>query len=42
MITFIGVVMITMASIGLFFMIWAGIASVLFPWADRMRDRSSR
>jgi hypothetical protein len=35
--TLVGGLLILMACIGLVFMVWAGIASVLFPWIDRRR-----
>lgn len=35
MITLVGGTLLLLASIGLFFMLWCGIAAVLFPWIDR-------
>jgi hypothetical protein len=37
--TLVGGLLILMACIGLVFMVWAGIASVLFPWIDRRREQ---
>jgi nitrate/nitrite-specific signal transduction histidine kinase len=37
MVKLIGGLLILLACIGLVFMIWSFFATVLFPWADRMR-----
>jgi hypothetical protein len=40
--TLIGVGLILLACIGLFFMLWAAVAAVLYPWIDRMQAKRER
>jgi hypothetical protein len=35
----IGGTLILLACIGLVFMVWSAVASVLFPWIDRKREQ---